>query len=163
MMCIDTFRFGCSCTPAYVTGDRTGSITSSSTASLSTGPASLAVNGVTSDSTGILYAGQAVANLEMWKGDWGAGVSIKITEVKLYLGNSTGSLGVWKFQGSADDSSWTDVGTDISPIGIQTLVDSSMSANASGYRYYRYVGVSGTAAGSGRSTLDELEFKQCTC
>ena len=72
--------------------------------------------------------------------------------------NSSASEGTWKWQGSNDASSWTDIGSSFtlggndsgsSVINYYTLGD-TLNGNTTSYRYYRILGISGNGNTSGR-------------
>lgn len=151
---------GCSCTPAYVTGDRRASITvTTSGHTVYNGPASDIIDGSTANGSG--YWTTDMTNGAWIKFDWGAGVSIKITEAKWYVSSAGGSHGTWKWQGSNDDSSYTDIGSSFTLGGAGMTTQTELSSNTNGYRYYRLYCV--TAANPGSTWTEEVEFKQCTC
>ena len=152
--------------PSYAnpggTGDRQASIVETSGLTIDFGTINLLIEGVTTDSSGIAYAGgQAVTSAVVFKFDFGAGASKVINEIKIYRhgGGAGGIIGDVKAQGSNNDADWTDVGTSITLGGTYDMTDSTLSANTTGYRYYRYLGLSGTTASSGRTVIDEVEFK----
>jgi hypothetical protein len=100
--------------------------------------------------------------------DFGAGASKVITESTLYHSGPSGySQGTWKWQGSNNNSAYTDIGGSftITTTGVssaQTL--STLSGNTTGYRYYRLQGVSGCLNNciSNNGTnfyMDEFQFK----
>lgn len=141
--------------PAYAntggTGDRTAIITVSETLA-GTGASSLLVNGL-------------FANTKFWNNQTAAGKVVKfdfgaaklITEAKWYQ-NAAQSQGVWKWQGSTNDSVWVDIGTSFTlgaSAATETLTE--LSGNTTGYRYYRLLGVSGNA--SNATYQREIEFK----
>lgn len=74
--------------------------------------------------------------------DFGEGASKVIDEVKWYQ-NPAKSLGIWKFQGSNDESNWTDIGNQFE-LGVTATTTISLAGNTTGYRYYRMQGVSGS-------------------
>ncbi len=85
------------------------------------------------------------------------GVSKLITETTFYNG-APADHGVWKWQGSNDGSTWTDLEAGHSLLGsFGGSVDSSLAANIHGYKYYQLLGISGTASAS--PFLLEMEFK----
>jgi len=156
---------GCSCSPSYVTGDRTASITCTTTLPGASGggtASNLVDGGFTSNSTDAMDManGNAVSGLEI-KFQFAA--STKITEAKWYQDN-TADLGTWKWQVSDDGSSWTDIGTSFTLGGTATQTQTQLSANAAGYLYYRLLGVSGNwPSGGARPFVREVEFQQCAC
>lgn len=81
---------------------------------------------------------------------------IIIDEAKWYQ-DTADSHGSWKWQGSADASAWTDIGTSFTLGGATTQTQTQLNGNTTAYRYYRMLGVSGTA--SGGPYLREIEFK----
>lgn len=138
---------------AYVTGDRTASITV--TSDIMNGTLSGLVDGVTVTSdcwwnTNVL--GKYV------KFAYGAGVTKKLTEAKFY---QTGAQthGHWKFQGSNNDSDWTDIGAEFVLGGSTTQTITELSGNTTAYRYYRILGTQDESA-SGAPNLTEFEFKE---
>ena len=70
--------------------------------------------------------------------------------------NSTGSEGTWKWQGSNNDASWTDIGGTFTLGGsdggsnVTYNLGGTLNANTTSYRYYRILGISGTVNTSGR-------------
>jgi len=80
----------------------------------------------------------------------------RITEAKWYQTNSD-THGVWKWQGSNDNSSWTDVGTTFTLGGTSPQTQTTLSGNTNTYFYYRLFMVSGTT--SWNPYITELEFK----
>lgn len=153
---------GCSCSPAYVTGDRTASITVTTTVPEVGNLTSEMVDG---DLAGVgnavdVSGGTVNAAGLYWRFDFGVASSVKITEAKWYQDTSA-THGTWKWQGSNDASAWTDIGSTFTLGGSTTQTITTLSGNGSGYRYYRLLGVSGTMSGS--PSLLEIEFKQCAC
>ena len=96
--------------------------------------------------------------------DHGSGNSRIYTNSRWYYGHSSANEGTWKWQGSADAISWTDIGgnftlssTVASTDVIYTDTHATMTSNTTGYRYYQCVHVSGNNTNSsGRRT--EMEF-----
>jgi hypothetical protein len=88
--------------------------------------------------------------------DFGSGASKTINEAKWYQ-SGTETHGTWKWQGSNDASTWTDIGSSFTLGGstIQTITE--LSGNLTGYRFYQLTGISGTASSS--PFLQEVEFK----
>lgn len=81
-----------------------------------------------------------------------------VQEVKFYQQTSD-THGVWKFQGSLDNSSWVDVSTSNFTLGGATTqtIDNGISANVTNYLYYRFLGVSGNS--NATPFIQEVEFK----
>lgn len=91
------------------------------------------------------------------KFDFGVGAVKIITEAKWYQSGGTQS-GTWKWQGSNDDANWSDIGGAFYLSAFQAIqTQTSLAGNALGYRYYRLLGVSGTA--SAAPYVQEIEFK----
>ena len=72
------------------------------------------------------------------------------------------SQGTWKWQGSNDGASWTDIGANFDfTFASQNVFDTnfgaSLSGNSTAYSYYRTLGVSGSTNGS--PWFIELEFQ----
>lgn len=117
------------------------------------------INGDTTNEGGFtsIWADRLVAN-EWLKFDFGAGESKVIDEAKFYQSSTTTQThGTWKWQGSNDDSGWTDVGSTFTLGGSAVQTQTSMSGNTTGYRYYRLLGIAGSS--SSNSFADEFEFK----
>ena len=138
------------------TGNRTSSITVTGDAPV-TGTLSTMVDG---SQSGTIDGNNGVAvsgtNLRF---DFGSGQSKVITEAKFYADNGTAE-GTWKWQGSDDASSWTDVSASFSLVGATSgAVIGDMSANTTGYRYYQMLGVSGSMASVSTPFWREFEFK----
>lgn len=79
-----------------------------------------------------------------------------INEAKFYQSSSV-THGTWKWQGSADASSWSDVSTSFTLGGSTTQTITELSGNTTGYRYYRMIKESGST-NSGPWTY-EFEFQ----
>jgi hypothetical protein len=84
------------------------------------------------------------------------GDSYVITEAKWYQ-SAADAMGTWKWQGSNDNSSYTDIGTSFALGGAATQTLTSLSVNTVSYRYYKLQGVSGNT--SGNPYLREIEFQ----
>lgn len=84
------------------------------------------------------------------------GTSKVIDEAKFYQ-SSSATHGAWKWQGSADASSWSDVSTSFTLGGSTTQTITELSGNTTGYRYYRMIKESGST-NSGPWTY-EFEFQ----
>ena len=147
-------------TPAYVTGNRASSITLSTNA-VTNGSAQNLINGTTAS---FYFGNQNVSGLH-FTFQWT--VKQKITEARWYNDESDDSQGqgYWKWQGSNDGTTWTDIGGDFQLIntgmvggagGYQELT--TLGGNTTGYFYYKMLGVSGTCGTY--SNHQELDFKQ---
>ncbi len=93
--------------------------------------------------------------------DGGSGATRLITEFRYHSGGYSGSnpdSGTFKWQGSNNDSDWTDIGSNwamATNSGWNTF-STTINNNATAYRYYKIVGVSGT---SHNPWMTEVEFK----
>lgn len=140
------------------TGDRTLIIRSSvSTTLLNSGVASNLVDGVFGNnaSDAIAFAAVSVAGLTV-SFDFGRGARKSIQEAKWYQ-SGTNAHGTWKWQGSLDNSNWEDIGSSFTLGGATIQTQTELSTNKKAFRYYRLLGVSGTASGS--PWVQEIEFK----
>lgn len=135
-------------------GDRSASITVTSSVGLfSAGNASGLVNGNIYDTS--QYFGAGLNASSHWiKFDFGA--ARKITEAKWFQSGAA-SHGTWKWQGSNDDSSYTDVGTSFTLGSVTPQAHTSLTGNTVAYRYWKLVGVSGTTSSS--PYINECEFE----
>lgn len=146
----------CNCTPAYDSGNRTGSITVTTDLSLAGAGGIFAwVNG--SNDTSMWFVSQAVAGKYI-KFDFGA--AVKLTEATTTQSNAT-TQGVWKWQYSHNDSDWVDVGGSFTLNSAATFVHTALAGNEVGARYWRLLGVSGSSSSSPYQY--EITFKRCTC
>ncbi|RPH72712.1 MAG: hypothetical protein EHM78_02075 [Myxococcaceae bacterium] len=85
-------------------------------------------------------------------------VPAKITGVRV-VQSSADQLGTYQFQGSADGSSWTAIGSPLLIDQIDQLLD--FSVNSTAYSWYRFLGTSGFAMGF--QYLVEVEFVMASC
>lgn len=137
-------------------GDRSSTVTVSDGSSgiiYWNGATSQAVNGNTTENNWYFCNACAVSGLYV-RFDFGS--SKTIDEAKFYQSTSD-SHGTWKWQGSSDASSWTDIGSSFTLGGVQTQTITSLSGNTTAYRYYRIIGVSGNTTYA--PYLREFEFK----
>jgi hypothetical protein len=79
-----------------------------------------------------------------------------IDEAKWYQSTSA-THGTWKWQGSNNGSSWTDIGSSFTLGGASPQTQTQLNGNTTAYRYYRLLGVSGNV--SSAPYLREIEFK----
>jgi hypothetical protein len=153
--------------PAYVggpasysnsggTGDRTSLITVTISPTLTTNTNSNLVDGATGNNTtdSVAFSAVAVAGLFI-QFDFGAGASKVIQEAR-WRQSGTQTHGSWQWQGSDNASAWTDIGASFTLGGATTQLQTSLANNTRGFRYYRLLGVSGTA--SGGPFIQEVEF-----
>jgi hypothetical protein len=131
-------------------GNRAGIITVTTTGNF-TGAVSLLVDGVTAAVT------------SMWFNSGNSGVEVKftfaaprlITEAKWYQ-SAIAAHGDWQWQGSPDNSAWTNIGSTFTLGTAATQTITTLSGNATAYRYYRMLQTTGTASTS--PYLYEVEF-----
>lgn len=107
------------------------------------------------NANGFYFAGVDVTGKSI-KFDFGSGNLFTISEATLYQ-SDTSSHGVWKWQGSNNNSDWSDIGSSFTLGGATTQVQTELNGNSSLYRYYRLNGVSGTA--SGAPWIYEITFR----
>lgn len=154
---------GTGCTPIYVTGNRTASITASSSLTLSSGAPSALVDGDTVAATW-RPATQSVIGKYI---RFDFATPKLVTEAKAYASGAS-NIGSWKWQVSTDASTWIDVGSPFTLGGVPAgQIITALGGNVTAYRYYQLVGVTNNDNGSGQTTFDdpaqltEFEFKQC--
>jgi hypothetical protein len=138
------------------TGDRRALITVSNSTSLfalgSGKTLANLVDGAASTNMGYIPSG-AVTSAKWLKFDFGVDCLKLIDEIKVYL-ELAYDQATWQFQGSDDDSSWTDIDSPKSISGAATVTITL--TNSTGYRYYRMLGSSGTV---NQTWWREVEFK----
>jgi hypothetical protein len=82
---------------------------------------------------------------------------VLIDEATWYQSAGAYSHGVWKWQGSNDGSSWTDIGSSFTFGGADVQVQTSLNGNTTKYSYYRLLGVSGNT--NANPWLYKITFK----
>ena len=137
----------------YITGNRRSEITVSTDMSIyqgDNGDGSLnhQVDGSTANSNPRWYPNGETAAGKYLRYDFGSGNTVTITEAKWYQ-DTTATQGVWKWQGSDDASSWTDIGSSFTlgngATGTSTpQVQTELNGNTTAYRYYQLLGISGS-------------------
>ena len=71
------------------------------------------------------------------------------------------SHGTWKWQGSNDDSSWTDIGSSFTMGGgVNEQLHTQLNNNATSYRYYQLLGITGNTTYP--CIWSEIQFKHMT-
>lgn len=135
------------------TGDRTASITVTTSGWNGTITKSNAVDGATGANTTDGINPTSVSNGATMTFDFGAGVQKYIDEVTVYWNNSSaGYLTHW--QGSNNGTDWTPLSSDVG-YTTNTMVF-TLTPETTGYRYYRWYKTSGTVPAG---YLLEVEFK----
>ena len=132
------------------TGNRTATITVTTTVDF-TGAVSLLIDGVTAAVT------------SMWFNSGNSSREVKftfatprlITEAKWYQ-SAIAAHGDWQWQGSPDNSAWTNIGSTFTLGTAATQTITTLSGNVTSYRYYRMLQTTGTASTS--PYLYEIEF-----
>lgn len=138
----------------YTTGARTGNIVVTSDFNKFSGTFdNLVDGGFAANSTDSFNMSTATGTYITF--DFGIGARVVVTEAKWYQNNTTSHTGSWKWQGSNDNSSFTDIGTTFTWGGVATQTITTLSGNTVGYRYYRLFG--GTP--SSNPWFTEMEFK----
>jgi len=139
------------------TGDRLASITATTDLSVRESAVTTLVDGLfPAPFNGFRCWQQDTVGLYM-RFDFGAGESKVITEAKWYSDSTGATDGTWRWQGSDDASSWTNIGSTFTLSGSTEQTQTELSGNANGYRYYQLLGVSGQV--SGLWYWREVEFK----
>lgn len=136
-------------------GDRTATITVSAT-NITAGGGSLSglVDG--SQANDYFFA-TATGNGTGWlKFDFGSGASWVIDEFIWRQHNNT-SHGTWRWEGSNDDSTWTQIGSDFT---LRSGLNQPGGTSTTGYRYYRLRHMSGSRSTS--PFLREIQFRAKT-
>lgn len=140
-------------TTTYGHGDRTGNITVTTDLSLSQGSISNLVNAgdmraIGSTNAILLASGQSSKQITF---DFGVGNSALVTQTKMNFGGAD-NHGTWKWRGSPDNSTWTDIGSSFT-LGAQSDAwtqhisqNIDLSSNGTAYRYYQLFQVSGTTS-----------------
>ena len=138
-------------------GSRASSITTSQTIGGFGGSMDLMLNGVTSQTNGMNFATPETVSGKYMK--WDFGYAVIIDEAKWYQNGAAGDdLGTWKWQGSNDDSAWTDIGSSfVLANSLSEQSQTELNGNTTEYRYYRLLGVSGSTEGS--YWHEEIEFQ----
>ena len=134
------------------TGSDFSACTSNLTISTGTGINQI-IDGTTTASSGCIpTVGQTVSTKEVTF-DCGSGVTKIFTHAELKV-SMTYDDGAWKWQGSNDDVSYSDIGSGTFTIQGPSAeagpfdITAGLSSNTTAYRYYRWQGVSGTTTGS---------------
>lgn len=153
---------GGGCSTSYAnnggTGDRRAIISMSLSVINLTSPTSL-LDGDTVSNGRNFWSGNALDGSSFYLVfDFGSGNAVKIDEAKYYQQDSTGQ-GTWKWQGSNDASSWTDIGGNFSLVTAATTTLTTLNGNTTSYRYYKMLGMSG--ATSNGPWVYQIEFKIC--
>ena len=149
----------------YQSGDRSSSITVTTTITEATGTVAKLVDGnaPTDNSHGAgnaFYWANGSNNVAGQELKFQFSSAQTITGAKMLSANSD-SQGTWKWQGSNDGSSWTDIGSNFdfdtaSSLTFDTNFGSQLSGNTTAYTYYRMYGVSGST--NGTTWWIEIEF-----
>jgi hypothetical protein len=130
-------------------GDRTGTITVTTS------------GGTTFDSASRLVNGNLTENIF-----WGFGtITFKfdlgftkvIQQARWRQDTSTTHTGLFQWQGSNDDASYADIGGTFNLGGAPLTVHNSLNNNSTAYRYYRLIPTAGASV-SGTPYLREVEF-----
>jgi len=131
------------------TGNRTAFITVTTTAAISGGVIADLINGTQANSLWFTN-GQTTKEVKL---DFG--VPRLITEAMWYQ-DSVATHGTWQWQGSPDNSAWTSIGSTFTLGSPATQTITTLSGNATFYRYYRMLQTGGTI--SSGPFLREIEF-----
>lgn len=144
----------------YETGDRRASIAVVFSAGLNNSgyPDNAIVDGITTNNGSQVWFQNAASATGCWiRFDFG---SDKIIDEARYYQTGSQSQGFWKWQGSADASTWADIGSSFE-LGAMTLqLHTELHVNTTAYRYYRLLGLSGTTTWD--PFVTEIEFSVVT-
>ena len=151
-------------TGGYHTGNQLGNITLTSTVQESgNGVANNLLNGVNasnnSDTTNGFHPYDSTdISGDILKFDFGSGKTI--IEAK-FIQYGAESHGTWKWQGSNDDSSWTDIGSSFTMGGgVTEQLHTQLNNNTTSYRYYQLLGITGNTTYP--CIWSEIQFKHMT-
>jgi hypothetical protein len=134
------------------TGNRTALIIVTTTAAISAGSPSALVDGTQGD---VFYWNSGQTGREVRFDFSMFGAPRCITEATWY--QSVGAVhGNWKWQGSNDGSSWTDIGVEFALGTSATQVISTLSGNTNFWKFYRMLQTAGSTSNS--PWLREIEF-----
>ena len=139
----------------YETGDRTSTWTITTTHTLGGGTIDNIIDGTTSLSGN---ANSFYFNNETISGKY---IRFQLPAHKVYTNakwyhTTTTTYGTWRYQGSNDGSTWTNIGSTFTLGGGTTTYHTELSGNTTPYLYYQLLGVSGTATSAGNNL--EIEF-----
>jgi hypothetical protein len=136
------------------TGDRTASITVTTSGWTGTVNASNAVDGgFVPNSTDAINPTSVTNGAEM-RFDFGAGAKKYISEAKVYWNNNDATF-LTHWEGSNNGSSWDSLSSDVGYTS-NTMTFALTHANTNGYRYYRWFKTTGTVPAG---FFLETEFK----
>jgi hypothetical protein len=151
-------------TPAYSTGDRSSYITPSLVGiTLSSGNISNLIDGDTSSNNQFDWTPSSIVAGDSMRYVFSS--TKNITEFKYYSGSGGSTapyMGDWKWQGSNDGSSWTDIGASFN-IRQQSspTTYTELSVNTNGYTQYQMVNVTPPDS-NGNPWHKEIEFKEAS-
>jgi hypothetical protein len=97
------------------------------------------LNGNTSD-TGYFFTGGATSGYTL---TFDFGDDAYIIDEAIWYQSSATSHGTWKWQGSNDGSSWTDIGASFTLGSSTTQTLTTLNGNTTAYKQYRLQGISG--------------------
>ena len=152
---------------AYVTGDRSSAITVTSSGitigggtvpNLVEGSGGSVGGGGQDTSTGFYWTAQTPSAGAYVRFQFGT--ATKVTEIKWFT-QTAAVDGTFKWQGSNDASSWTDLTSSFVHQGVVTgsdwIITSDLSSNTNTYTYYQMLWVSGALV---QLWQEEVEFKE---
>lgn len=157
VMVINSFNFGTTVTTDYAnpggTGERNSLILASSSSGVLAGDEVMALLNGANGSNTWFTAGALSGSVYL---RWDFGSERVVNEAKLYQSSAT-AQGTWKWQGSDNASSWTDIGSSFAIAASATQALTELNGNTTAWRYYQMVGVSGST--NGGPYVYEMEFK----
>jgi hypothetical protein len=132
-------------------GNRTSAITITATNLVDFGTRSTLVDGANTNN--YFFNGATNDGTNWLTFDFGAGNSYVIDEF-IWKQQNTTAHGIWRFEGSNDNSSWTQIGSDFTlTVGLMKPGGSNNTA----YRYYRLRAMSGSR--SANPYIYEIQFR----
>jgi hypothetical protein len=146
--------------PGYVnaggTGDRTGVITVTTTATLGNGSINNLIDGAqAANASDAVWWNQNQTGREVRFDFFMFGAPRRITEVTWFQ-DVIAVHGLWKWQGSNDGVVWTDIGAEFALGGATIQIITTLSANTNFWRFYRMLQTVGST--SQAPWLREIEF-----
>ena len=143
----------------YVTGDRNGTVTPTTTYSLGSGGTIEAIIDGNFGASGAdsldFGAVQAVAGKYI---RFDFVTPTIIDEAKLYQSATPSTQGTHRWRGSADATTWVNIGNSFVVGGVATQTQTELNGNTTAYRYYELLGISGNT--NSAAWQNEIEFRE---
>jgi len=146
-------------TPVYITSDRSSSTPSITATKSGWSYASGTIQAMVDGSVGNAFyfsAGTPSAGAYI---RFQYSVATLVTEAKWHTDSSPQSYGVWKWQGSQNGSSWTDIGSSFTLVNATNpQIQTSLNSNTTAYVYYQLLYQSGSVVST--NWHYQIEFKE---